>query len=64
MEKKITVMLAWEPIPEPEEGTCGTCRHLDRSCGYLTYPMKYRCEKTGEIHTVTHYCDVPAFVGE
>ncbi len=57
-------MIAWEPFPIPEKGKCGSCRYLDRSIGYLTCPMQYRCEKTGELHFERDDCDVPAFIGE
>lgn len=57
-------MTAWEPLPAPEEGKCGSCRYLDRNIGYLTCPMKYRCKKTGELHFERDNCDVPAFCRE
>ena len=49
---------AWESIPQSEEGTCATCRYLNRNIGYLSYPTKYECELTGEIHFADHKCDV------
>ncbi len=60
----MSVMTAWEPFPIPEEGKCGSCRYLDRSVGYLTCPIKYRCIKTGELHFERDDCDVSAFCGE
>lgn len=54
-------MTAWEPIPEQKEGRCGTCRHLDRSTCFTTYPPKYACSKTGELHFESDICDVSAF---
>ena len=53
--------IAWEPIQkqEPKEGTCGSCRHLDRNYAYLTAPLQYDCKITGESHFERDECDVP-----
>lgn len=61
-EDSASTMTAWEPIPEHKEGTCATCRHLDRNIACLTYPMQFRCEKDGELHFESDKCSVPAYV--
>ena len=52
---------AWEPIlkPEQKEGTCGSCRHLERRYAYLTAPLQYDCKITGNSHFEKDECDVP-----
>lgn len=55
------VMTAWKPIPAPKEGTCETCRYLDRHIALCSYPTQYYCKLTGEANFLTHECDVSAF---
>lgn len=61
-EDSVSTMTAWEPIPELREGTCGTCRHLEKRVAYLTYPPKFRCNKEGELHFESDQCSVSAYV--
>lgn len=51
---------AWEPKKVCENGTCESCSHLDYNAAYLTYPIKYRCSLTNEMHILEHRCDVDA----
>lgn len=56
--------VAWEPVPELKDGTCGTCRYLDRTIAYPTYPAKYRCMKSEELHYIYDECNIPALSEE
>lgn len=50
---------AWEPIPKPEDGTCATCLHLDKSVCYPTSPEQYRCKRTDRLKRMMDHCDAP-----
>lgn len=53
-------MTSWEPVLKAADGVCGTCRHLDREVCFTTYPPKYACSKTGQLHFEHDTCDVPS----
>lgn len=53
---------AWEPIPIVNKETCGTCRHLNATIGYLTNPIQYRCKLSGKLHFRSDECDIPSLL--
>lgn len=45
---------------EPKEMVCGACKNSDSTTLYCTNPPQVKCKKSGKLHFVTDYCDLPS----